>query len=130
MNTRDTGALKKVAGSFDLLLSTVSADQDWQAYVTALRPKGTLCIVGAAAFADTVAGVFSDWRAEGGFGKSDGEPEGPVRDAGCGGSAWGEGDYGAVRDGEGERRGGQGEEEPGAVSGGSGELAGTITVRK
>jgi uncharacterized zinc-type alcohol dehydrogenase-like protein len=47
VNTRDTGALKKVAGSFDLLLSTVSADQDWQAYVNALRPKGMLCIVGA-----------------------------------------------------------------------------------
>jgi uncharacterized zinc-type alcohol dehydrogenase-like protein len=47
VNTRDTGALKKVAGSFDLLLSTVSADQDWPAYVAALRPKGTLCIVGA-----------------------------------------------------------------------------------
>src|ERR1700756_3385273 len=47
VNTRDTGALKKVAGSFDLLLSTVSADQDWQGYVGALRPKGTLCIVGA-----------------------------------------------------------------------------------
>ncbi|HXC95707.1 MAG TPA: NAD(P)-dependent alcohol dehydrogenase [Edaphobacter sp.] len=48
VNTRDTGALKKIAGSFDLLLSTVSADQDWQAYVNALRPKGTLCLVGAA----------------------------------------------------------------------------------
>jgi alcohol/geraniol dehydrogenase (NADP+) len=47
VNTRDTGALKKVAGSFDFLLSTVSADQDWQAYVNALRPKGTLCLVGA-----------------------------------------------------------------------------------
>jgi uncharacterized zinc-type alcohol dehydrogenase-like protein len=47
VNTRDIGELKKVAGSFDLLLSTVSADQDWQAYVAALRPKGTLCIVGA-----------------------------------------------------------------------------------
>ena len=47
VNTRDTGALKKVAGSFDLLLSTVSADQDWQAYVNCLRPKGTLCVVGA-----------------------------------------------------------------------------------
>ena len=47
VNTRDTGALKKIAGSFDLLLSTVSADQDWQAYVAALRPKGMLCIVGA-----------------------------------------------------------------------------------
>jgi uncharacterized zinc-type alcohol dehydrogenase-like protein len=48
VNTRDTGALKKVAGSFDFLLSTVSADQDWGAYVNALRPKGVLCVVGAA----------------------------------------------------------------------------------
>jgi uncharacterized zinc-type alcohol dehydrogenase-like protein len=47
VNTRDAGALKKVAGSFDLLLSTVSADQDWQSYIGALRPKGMLCIVGA-----------------------------------------------------------------------------------
>ena len=47
VNTRDLGELKKVAGSFDLLLSTVSADQDWQAYVSALRPNGTLCVVGA-----------------------------------------------------------------------------------
>jgi uncharacterized zinc-type alcohol dehydrogenase-like protein len=46
VNTRDTGALKKVVGSFDFLLSTVSADQDWQAYVNALRPKGVLCVVG------------------------------------------------------------------------------------
>jgi alcohol/geraniol dehydrogenase (NADP+) len=46
VHTRDTGALKKIAGSFDLLLSTVDADQDWQAYVNALRPKGTFCMVG------------------------------------------------------------------------------------
>ena len=46
VNTRDTGALKKIAGSFDFILSTVSADQDWQAYVNALRPKGTMCVVG------------------------------------------------------------------------------------
>lgn len=46
VNTRDTGALKKVSGSFDFLLSTVSADQDWAGYVNALRPKGTMCVVG------------------------------------------------------------------------------------
>jgi uncharacterized zinc-type alcohol dehydrogenase-like protein len=46
VNTRDTAELKKVAGAFDFLLSTVSADQDWQALVNCLRPKGTLCIVG------------------------------------------------------------------------------------
>jgi uncharacterized zinc-type alcohol dehydrogenase-like protein len=56
VNTRDTGALKKVAGAFDLLLSTVSADQDWQAYVGALRPKGMLCIVGASATPMQIAG--------------------------------------------------------------------------
>ena len=49
INTRDTGALKKVAGSFDLLLNTVSTDQDWQGYVNALRPKGSLCFVGVPA---------------------------------------------------------------------------------
>jgi uncharacterized zinc-type alcohol dehydrogenase-like protein len=47
VNTRDTGALKKVVGSFDLLLSTVNADQDWSAYLHALRPNGMLCLVGA-----------------------------------------------------------------------------------
>ncbi len=47
VNTRDTGSLKKLAGSFDLLLSTVNADQDWAGYINALRPKGVLAIVGA-----------------------------------------------------------------------------------
>ena len=42
VNTRDTGAIKKVAGSFDLILSTISADQDFQTFIGALRPKGTL----------------------------------------------------------------------------------------
>jgi alcohol/geraniol dehydrogenase (NADP+) len=46
VNTLDNGTLKKLAGSFDLLLSTVSADQDWQSLLNSLRPKGTLCIVG------------------------------------------------------------------------------------
>ena len=46
VNTRDNGALKKIAGCFDFLLSTVSADQDWQALVNSLRPKGMMCVVG------------------------------------------------------------------------------------
>jgi uncharacterized zinc-type alcohol dehydrogenase-like protein len=45
-NTRDMAEMKKIAGSLDFLLSTVSADQDWQALVSSLRPKGTLCLVG------------------------------------------------------------------------------------
>ena len=46
VNTRDASELKKVAGSFDFILSTVSADQDWQAFLNSLRPKGMLCVVG------------------------------------------------------------------------------------
>lgn len=46
VNTRETNAMKKIAGSFDVLISTVNADQDWGGYVSALRPKGTLCMVG------------------------------------------------------------------------------------
>ena len=46
VNTRETGSLKKLAGSFDVLLSTVNADADWGGLVAALRPKGTLCLLG------------------------------------------------------------------------------------
>jgi uncharacterized zinc-type alcohol dehydrogenase-like protein len=46
VNTRDMAELKKIAGSFDFLLSTASADQEWQALMNSLRPKGTLCVVG------------------------------------------------------------------------------------
>jgi uncharacterized zinc-type alcohol dehydrogenase-like protein len=56
VNTRDTNALGKVAGSFDLILSTVSADQDFQSFVGALRPKGTLIILGAAPTPLQIAG--------------------------------------------------------------------------
>ena len=47
INTRETAALKKVAGSFDLLLSAVTADHDWSSYLGALRPKGVLHVLGA-----------------------------------------------------------------------------------
>jgi alcohol/geraniol dehydrogenase (NADP+) len=46
VNTRETRALKEMAGSLDLVLSTVNADQDWGVYIQALRPTGTLCFVG------------------------------------------------------------------------------------
>jgi uncharacterized zinc-type alcohol dehydrogenase-like protein len=47
INTLDTNALKKLAGSFDLILSTVSGEQELQHFIAALRPKGTLIILGA-----------------------------------------------------------------------------------
>lgn len=46
VNSRDPKALEEIAGSFALILSTVSASLDWNAYIAALRPKGRLHIVG------------------------------------------------------------------------------------
>ncbi|MBV6625996.1 MAG: NAD(P)-dependent alcohol dehydrogenase [Rivularia sp. (in: Bacteria)] len=46
VNSRDAEALKAVANSFDLILSTVSADLDWNAYIATLRPKGRIHLVG------------------------------------------------------------------------------------
>jgi uncharacterized zinc-type alcohol dehydrogenase-like protein len=46
VNTRETRAIKEVAGSMDFLLSTINADQDWGVYIQVLRPTGTLCLVG------------------------------------------------------------------------------------
>jgi alcohol/geraniol dehydrogenase (NADP+) len=47
VNTRETNSLKKLARTFDLILSTVSGDQELQHFIEALRPKGTLIILGA-----------------------------------------------------------------------------------
>ncbi len=46
VNTRDSKGLKSLAGHFDLILSTINADQDWNTYLQALRPTGTLVFVG------------------------------------------------------------------------------------
>jgi alcohol/geraniol dehydrogenase (NADP+) len=46
VNTRETKALRDVAGSLDLILTTVNADQEWTTYIQALRPTGTLCFLG------------------------------------------------------------------------------------
>lgn len=46
INSRDPEALKSVANSFDLILSTINADLDWSIYIAALRPKGRLHLVG------------------------------------------------------------------------------------
>jgi uncharacterized zinc-type alcohol dehydrogenase-like protein len=48
VNSRDSAALEKQANSFDLILVTINVELDWDTYVAALRPKGTLHLVGAA----------------------------------------------------------------------------------
>lgn len=46
VNTRESKAMKEVAGTQDFILTTANADHDWCTYVQALRPTGTLCFVG------------------------------------------------------------------------------------
>ena len=47
VNSRDAGALAAEAGRFDLILSTVNVKLDWNAYLSALKPRGRLHMVGA-----------------------------------------------------------------------------------
>lgn len=45
--TKDREALKQVRGTLDLIIDTVSAPHDYNAYLGLLRPRGTMAIVGA-----------------------------------------------------------------------------------
>jgi uncharacterized zinc-type alcohol dehydrogenase-like protein len=44
--TRNSDELSRTAGTFDFIMSTVSADIPWDDYLAALKPQGTLSIVG------------------------------------------------------------------------------------
>ena len=46
INTRDPDALKSVENTFDLIISTINADLDWNMYIATLRPRGRLHLVG------------------------------------------------------------------------------------
>lgn len=46
VNSRESKAMKEVAGSLDFILVAANADQDWGTVMQALRPTGTLCFVG------------------------------------------------------------------------------------
>ena len=47
VSSRDTAGIKTLAGSFDLLISTVNVPLDWDAMIGALAPNGRLHVVGA-----------------------------------------------------------------------------------
>jgi uncharacterized zinc-type alcohol dehydrogenase-like protein len=47
VSSKDSAAISKLAGSFDLLISTVNAKLDWDALIGTLAPNGRLHVVGA-----------------------------------------------------------------------------------
>jgi uncharacterized zinc-type alcohol dehydrogenase-like protein len=46
-SSKDSAAIKKLAGSFDLLIITVNVPLDWDAMIGTLAPNGRLHVVGA-----------------------------------------------------------------------------------
>ncbi|TRW87954.1 NAD(P)-dependent alcohol dehydrogenase [Mycolicibacterium sp. 018/SC-01/001] len=67
--TRDSDELTHAAGTFDFILSTVSADIPWDDYLAALKPQGTLSVVGVPDNALTVGPfelLFSEKKISGG----------------------------------------------------------------
>jgi len=46
VNSRETKALKDVAGALDFVITTVNADQDWNTFLGTLRPNGAIWFVG------------------------------------------------------------------------------------
>jgi uncharacterized zinc-type alcohol dehydrogenase-like protein len=47
VSSKDAAGIKKLAGSFDLLISTVNVPLDWDAIINTLAPNGRLHVVGA-----------------------------------------------------------------------------------
>jgi uncharacterized zinc-type alcohol dehydrogenase-like protein len=47
VSSRDSAAIEKLAGSFDLMISTVNAKLDWDAIIGTIAPTGRLHLVGA-----------------------------------------------------------------------------------
>jgi uncharacterized zinc-type alcohol dehydrogenase-like protein len=56
--TKEPGAFEKLAGRFDLIIDTVSAAHDYNAYLGTLRPLGTMVVVGVPT-EPTPLGAFS-----------------------------------------------------------------------
>jgi uncharacterized zinc-type alcohol dehydrogenase-like protein len=46
-SSKDSSSIKKLSGSFDLLISTVNVALDWDAMINTLAPNGRLHVVGA-----------------------------------------------------------------------------------
>ena len=67
VSSRDSAAIKKLAGTFDLLIVTVNVTLDWAAMIASLAPNGRMHVVGGGAGADSGRGVLVDLLARRAF---------------------------------------------------------------
>ncbi|WP_199255662.1 NAD(P)-dependent alcohol dehydrogenase [Mycolicibacterium mengxianglii] len=68
--TRGTNELAQAAGTFDFIISTVTANIPWDDYLAALKPQGTLIMVGVPEEAmqlNPISLVFSEKKISGGL---------------------------------------------------------------
>lgn len=76
ISTRETTGLADAAGTFDYLISTVTANLPWDDYLAALKPQGTLVVVGApdgAMQMSPMSLIFAEKKVAGGLVASRGE---------------------------------------------------------
>ena len=64
---RDEATFKKLAGHFDLIIDTISAPHDYNAYLGLLRARGTMVLRRRAAGADAGLRVLADLAATSGW---------------------------------------------------------------
>ncbi|MDB5388046.1 MAG: Alcohol dehydrogenase GroES domain protein [Planctomycetaceae bacterium] len=76
VSTRDAAAIKKLGGSFDLLISTVNVKLDWDAIIGTLAPNGRLHVVGAVLEPIPVAAFSLIMQQRGVSGSPSGSPVG------------------------------------------------------
>uniref|UniRef100_A0A7S3LTJ1 alcohol dehydrogenase (NADP(+)) n=1 Tax=Aplanochytrium stocchinoi TaxID=215587 RepID=A0A7S3LTJ1_9STRA len=58
VNSKDANAIKELKGQYDMILSTVNVGLDWDAYMTALKPKGRLHFLGVLTVPVGINNVF------------------------------------------------------------------------
>lgn len=58
VNAKEEGAIEALAGRFDLILNTTNAGLNWDSYIAALSPRGTLHTVGVVSNAFGAEQVF------------------------------------------------------------------------
>ncbi|QDU26458.1 Aldehyde reductase Ahr [Anatilimnocola aggregata] len=74
VSSRDSAAMKKLTGTFDLLIVTVNVPLDWQAMIGTLAPNGRMHVVGAVPQPIPVSAIQLIWGQQSISGSPTGSP--------------------------------------------------------
>ncbi len=122
VNSRESKAMKEVAGSFDFILNTANADQDWNVYIQALAPHRHVVLRRRSALARFAACLPARRRNSHRHRQPHRQPTAHSRNARCRGSPRRKSHDRTLRDGQGQRGNREGQEEQSALQGRTGQL--------